>query len=80
MSITRVKQGIPSSSQVFDLYDVLNKFCTNAPYLDFGTFHKESLHKAFLVSHVETFCNDNSITVRVKQNFRIKNCRLKFSV
>ena len=42
-------QGVPPLLQVFDLYDILNKFCTNVPYLDFGVFHKESLHKAFLV-------------------------------
>ncbi|KAL5249423.1 hypothetical protein ACHWQZ_G018318 [Mnemiopsis leidyi] len=51
---------LPACEQVFDLYDVLNKFCTNAPYLDFGVFHKESLHKAFLVhvlTHIEQEAN-----------------------
>ncbi|XP_063689923.1 uncharacterized protein LOC134822664 isoform X2 [Bolinopsis microptera] len=51
---------LPACEQVFDLYGILNKFCTNVPYLDFGVFHKESLHKAFLVhvlTHIEQEAN-----------------------
>ena len=40
---------LPTCEGVFELYHILNSFCAHTPYLQFGQFHRNDLHEAFLV-------------------------------